>query len=50
VFPDLTDPDAKEITDALDQLGREMRENPRMDMLPERPPLLDPNCRYVYRP
>ncbi len=50
VLPDLSDPDAKEITDALGQLEREIAENPRVDMLPERPPLLDLNCRYVYRP
>lgn len=50
VFLDLDDPDAKEIADALAQLEREIADNPRVDMLSERPPILDPNCRYEYRP
>jgi hypothetical protein len=50
VFPSRDDPDAQALIGALARLQEEMKTNPRMDMRPERPPLLDPQCRYVYRP
>jgi len=50
VLKDLEDADAKALRDALTRLQAEMRDNPRMDMRAERPPIIDPDCRYVYRP
>ena len=50
VFPNREDPDAQALLAALHALEEEIKTNPRMDMRAERPPLLDPDCRYVYRP
>lgn len=44
------DPDAKVMLETLYQLADEIRTNPREDMLAERPPIIDPNARYIYRP
>jgi mono/diheme cytochrome c family protein len=50
VFPDRDDSDAKAMLDALHQLAEEIRTNPREDMQAERPPITEPDMRYVYRP
>jgi len=50
VFRDRDDPDAVALLAVMERLRREIEENPRVDMLAERPPILDPECRYVYRP
>jgi len=46
VFADKTDPDYRKLLGVYADIAA----NPRVDMLPERPPLSDPGCRYVYRP
>ncbi len=50
VFADVTDPDYGKLADVLRQVKSDATTNPRADMLPDRPALLDPECRYVYRP
>lgn len=50
VFSGRDDPDCLALMAALHRLEAELVANPRADMLPERPPLLDQNSRYVYRP
>lgn len=50
VFIDKNDPDYRRLAGILARLKADAESNPRADMLPERPPLLDPNCRYVFRP
>jgi len=50
VFPDRNDPDAQAMLDALHRLAEEIKTNPREDMLAERPPIVEPDMRYVYRP
>ena len=50
VFADQDDPDFRKITEIFRQIKSEAEANPRADMLEQRPPLLDPECRYVYRP
>jgi len=50
IFESRDDPDAQALLAALDRLKQEMADNPREDMLPQRPPITDPDCRYVYRP
>jgi len=50
VFADQSDPDFQKLAGIFKQLQSEAEGNPRADMLGRRPPLLDPECRYVYRP
>ncbi|MGQ9733349.1 MAG: HzsA-related protein, partial [Candidatus Zipacnadales bacterium] len=50
VFADRNDPDAKALLETLHALAEEIRTNPRVDMLAERPPIMDADMRYVYRP
>ena len=50
VFESRDDPDAKALIDTLNQLAQEIKTNPREDMLATRPPITEPNMRYVYRP
>ena len=50
VFSDRSDPDFQKLVTILKQVESESKANPRADMLDCRPPLLDPECRYVYRP
>jgi hypothetical protein len=50
VFTDRSDPDARLLAETLAKLAEEIRSNPREDMLTQRPPALDPQCRYIYRP
>jgi len=50
VFPSRDDPEAQAMLDALHQLAEEIRTNPREDMLAERPPIVEADMRYVYRP
>ncbi len=50
VFPSRDDPDAKALIDTLSRLAQEIKTNPREDMLTQRPPITEPNMRYVYRP
>ncbi|MBM4038284.1 MAG: hypothetical protein FJ290_07210 [Planctomycetes bacterium] len=46
IFADKADPDYRKLLGVYADIAA----NPRVDMLPERPPLSDPGCRYVYRP
>ncbi len=46
IFADKADPDYQKLLAVYADIAA----NPRVDMLPERPPLSDPGCRYVYRP
>ncbi|MBM4032943.1 MAG: hypothetical protein FJ291_14305 [Planctomycetes bacterium] len=46
VFASKADPDYQKLLAVYADIAA----NPRVDMLPERPPLSDPACRYVYRP
>lgn len=50
VFTSLDSPGAQALVVALRLLEQEIRENPREDMLPDRPPIADENPRYIYRP
>lgn len=50
VFAGREDADWVALVAALQRLRQEMAENPRADMLPARPPLMDDSPRYVYRP
>lgn len=50
VFADRSDPDFQKLAEIFARIRGEAEANPRVDMLPGRPPLLDPDCRYVYRP
>jgi hypothetical protein len=50
VFADRNDPDYKKLVELLGQVKAESESNPRADLSDERPPLLDPNCRYILRP
>jgi len=50
VFETRDDPDAQALIAALGQLQDEIAQNPREDMLPERPLIMQENSRYVYRP
>jgi hypothetical protein len=50
VFADQKDPDYRKLAEILAAVKAETQTAPREDMLDQRPPLLDPNCRYVYRP
>jgi hypothetical protein len=50
VFADSSDVDFRKLVDIFHRLKAESESNPRADMLDRRPPLLDPDCRYVYRP
>jgi len=50
VFADADDPDYRKLVDIFAKVKADTDTNPRADMLRERPPLLDPQCRYVYRP
>ena len=50
VFAGTDDPDFQKLLGILSTIKAEAEANPRADMLTERPPLLDPNCRYVVRP
>jgi len=50
IFADRDDPDFKKVAAIFATLSPEAKANPRADMLGRRPPLLDPDCRYVYRP
>jgi hypothetical protein len=50
VFTDQTDPDFQKLAAIYHQIKSDAESNPRVDMLEERPRLLDPECRYVYRP
>lgn len=50
VFADSKDPDYLKLTEVLEAVKAEAQANPRADMLGRRPPLLDPECRYIYRP
>ena len=50
VFTDPSDPDFQKLVGIFNQLKAEADGNPRVDMLGRRPRLLDPECRYVYRP
>jgi hypothetical protein len=50
VFASKDAPETQPLMDALRLLQREIAENPRVDMVPRRPPLFGENMRYVYRP
>jgi hypothetical protein len=50
VFADQKDPDYRKLAEVLAAVKAEAQTAPREDMLGRRPPLLDPNCRYIYRP
>lgn len=50
VFADRKDPDYVKLAGILAAVKSETRASPREDMLGRRPPLLDPDCRYIYRP
>jgi hypothetical protein len=50
VFADRADPDAKALIDALHNLAEEIKTHPREDMLATRPPIIEPEMRYTYRP
>ena len=50
VFADKADPDYKKLLAIFAQIRAETQAAPRADMRPDRPPLRDPKCRYVYRP
>jgi len=50
VFTGRDDPGAKALIAALEVLREELRTNPREDVQALRPPLMDANPRYVYRP
>ena len=50
VFADRGDPDYVRLLAILTAVKIESQANPRVDMRGERPPLLDPDCRYIYRP
>ena len=50
VFADRNDPDFIKLGEIFGKLAVQYRTNPRVDMCKGRPPLLDPECRYVYRP
>jgi len=50
VFSDRSDPDFQKLVAIFNQVKSLSAANPRADMLGERPPLLDPECRYVFRP
>ncbi len=50
IFADRNDPDFKKLTDILAKIKAQAQSNPRADMFDQRPPLLDPKCRYIYRP
>jgi len=50
VFANADDPDYRKLADIFAKVKAETDANPRVDMLRERPPLLDPDCRYVFRP
>ena len=50
VFAEKSDPDYKALTNVLATIKAEAEAAPRADMRDQRPPLTDPNCRYVYRP
>ena len=50
VFADKNDPDYVKLHALFAKIRSECQSNPRADMRPDRPPLLDPTCRYVYRP
>lgn len=50
VFGTKDDPDYQALRHILASVRQETTTNPRADMLASRPPVLDPNCRYVYRP
>jgi hypothetical protein len=50
VFAGSGDPDFRKLVEIFHRLKSDFQANPRVDMLDRRPPLLDPDCRYVYRP
>jgi hypothetical protein len=50
IFSSLDSPGAEALVAALRLLEQEIRDNPREDMLPDRPPIADENPRYIYRP
>lgn len=50
VFAERSDPDFQKLLAIFTQVQSESQSTPRADMLDARPPLLDPECRYVYRP
>ncbi len=50
VFTDAADPDFQKLLGIFSQLQADAASNPRADMLGRRPRLVDPECRYVYRP
>ena len=50
VFADKSDPDYQALTSVLGKIRSEAETAPRADMRDDRPPLTDPECRYVYRP
>jgi hypothetical protein len=50
VFADKNDPDYRALAGVLAKIGTEAEAAPRADMQDQRPPLTDPECRYVYRP
>lgn len=50
VFTDRSDPDFQKLREVYVKIQIDVKTNPRADMLPSRPPILDPDCIYVYRP
>ncbi len=50
VFADKNDPDYLRLAGILASVKSETQANPREDLLGRRPPLLDPDCRYIFRP
>jgi len=50
VFGDRDDADWRKLAEVYGAVRSETETNPRADMLGRRPPLLDPDCRYVFRP
>jgi cytochrome c553 len=49
IFADKLDPDYRKMVDGLKLLDREVKRNPRVDMLVERPPLIDDSAPYRFR-
>ena len=50
IFKDRSDPDFEKLASILAEAPEEAKRNPRADMLGHRPRIIDPYCRYVFRP
>jgi len=49
IFADKNDPDYQTILKTFQKVPERVKKNPRLDMLGQRPELLDPECNYRYR-